>query len=193
MKKVVCITGGMGSGKSTVARILLEAGFAVYNSDTRAKELMLEEPIRGQIEQLFGLSAYLKNESLNRQFLADEIFTHPGKKSALEAIVHPAVRSDFERWFKQAKGAVVFKESALTLEIGDASCTTIFLVDCPVNVRFKRIKQRNPEWSNQEIQARLDHQLTDVQRRSSEAIRIDNSGSLEALKESLHHALAKCI
>ena len=193
MKKVVCITGGMGSGKSTVARILLEAGFAVYNSDTRAKELMLEEPVRGQIEQLFGLSAYLKNESLNRQFLADEIFTHPGKKSALEAIVHPAVRSDFERWFKQAKGAVVFKESALTLEIGDASCTTIFLVDCPVNVRFKRIKQRNPEWSNQEIQARLDHQLTDVQRRSSEAIRIDNSGSLEALKESLHHALAKCI
>lgn len=193
MKKVVCITGGMGSGKSTVARILLEAGFAVYNSDTRAKELMLEEPVRGQIKQLFGLSAYLKNESLNRQFLADEIFTHPGKKSALEAIVHPAVRSDFERWFKQAKGAVVFKESALTLEIGDASCTTIFLVDCPVNVRFKRIKQRIPEWSNQEIQARLDHQLTDVQRRSSEAIRIDNSGSLEALKESLDHALAKCI
>lgn len=193
MKKVVCITGGMGSGKSTVARILLEAGFAVYNSDTRAKELMLEEPVRGQIKQLFGLSAYLKNESLNKQFLADEIFTHPGKKSALEAIVHPAVRSDFERWFKQAKGSVVFKESALTLEIGDASCTTIFLVDCPVNVRFKRIKQRNPEWSNQEIQARLDHQLTDVQRRSSEAIRIDNSGSLEALKESLDHALAKCI
>jgi len=47
MKKIVCITGGMGSGKSTVARLLLEAGFAVYNSDTRAKELMLEEPIRG--------------------------------------------------------------------------------------------------------------------------------------------------
>ena len=193
MKKVVCITGGMGSGKSTVARILLEAGFAVYNSDTRAKELMLEEPVRGQIEQLLGPSAYLNNELLNRQFLADQIFTDPEKKSALEAIVHPAVRADFEHWLGQEKGSLVFKESALTLEIGDASCTTIFLVDCPVNVRFKRIKQRNPEWSNQEIQARLDHQLTDVQRRSSEAIRIDNSGSLEALKESLHHALAKCI
>ena len=193
MKKVVCITGGMGSGKSTVARILSEAGFAVYNSDTRAKELMLLEPVRGQIEHLLGPLAYLNNELLNRQFLADQIFTDPEKKSALEAIVHPAVRADFEHWLGQAKGSVVFKESALTLEIGDASCTTIFLVDCPVNVRFKRIKQRNPEWSNQEIQARLDHQLTDLQRRSSEAIRIDNSGSLEALKESLDHALAKCI
>ena len=56
MKKIVCITGGMGSGKSTVARFLLEADFAVYNSDTRAKELMLEETARGQIEHLLGPS-----------------------------------------------------------------------------------------------------------------------------------------
>ena len=66
MKKIVCITGGMGSGKSTVARFLLEADFAVYNSDTRAKELMLEEPVRGQIEHLLGPSVYLNNGALNR-------------------------------------------------------------------------------------------------------------------------------
>ena len=58
MKKIVCITGGMGSGKSTVERFLLEADVAVYNSDTRAKELMLEEHVRGQIELLLGPSVY---------------------------------------------------------------------------------------------------------------------------------------
>ena len=193
MKKIVCITGGMGSGKSTVARFLLEAGFAVYNSDVRAKELMILEPIRGQIKHVLGPSAYLNNGILNRQFLADQIFTHPEKKSALEAIVHPAVRTDFKQWIKQAKGDVVFKESALTLETGDNSCTTVFLVDCPVNTRFQRVKQRNPDWSNEDIQARLDHQLTDVQRRNSSSIIIDNSGSLETLKISLDQALAKCI
>ena len=193
MKKIVCITGGIGSGKSTVARFLLEAGFAVYNSDVRAKELMILEPVRGQIEHLLGPSAYLNNGILNRQFLADQIFTHPEKKSALEAIVHPAVRTDFEQWIKQAKGDVVFKESALTLEIEDSSCTTVLLVDCPVNTRFQRVKERNPDWSNEEIQARLDHQLTDDKRRNSGAILIDNSGSLEALKKSLDQALAKCI
>ena len=193
MKKIVCITGGIGSGKSTVARFLLEAGFAVYNSDVRAKELMISEPVRGQIEHLLGPSAYLNNGILNRQFLADQIFMYPKKKSALEAIVHPAVRVDFEHWLEQAKGPVVFKESALTLEIEDNSCTTVLLVDCPVSTRFQRVKQRNPDWSNAEIQARFDHQLTDVQRRNSGAILIDNSGSLETLKKSLDQALAKCI
>ena len=193
MKKIVCITGGMGSGKSTVARLLLEAGFAVYNSDTRAKELMLEEPIRGQIEHLFGLSAYLNNGALNRQFLSEQIFMHSEKKSALEAIVHPAVRVDFELWLEQAVGTVVFKESALTLETGDNSCTTVLLVDCPANTRFQRVKQRNPDWTNEEIQARFDHQLSDVERRDSGAILIDNSGSLETLKKSIDQALAKCI
>ena len=193
MKKIVCITGGMGSGKSTVARLLLEAGFAVYNSDARAKELMLEQPVRKEIQQLLGASAYLDDGALNRQFLADQIFTHPGKKQSLEAIVHPAVRADFENWLTYTKGPVVFKESALTLEKGDAGCTAVLLVDCPVNTRFQRIKKRNPDWSNEAIQARLDHQISDVQRRNSGAILLDNSGSLEALKESLNQALAKCI
>ena len=69
----------------------------------------------------------------------------------------------------------------------------MLLVDCPVSTRFQRVKQRNPDWSNAEIQARFDHQLTDVQRRNSGAILIDNSGSLETLKKSLDQALAKCI
>jgi dephospho-CoA kinase len=107
--------------------------------------------------------------------------------------VHPAVRVDFELWLEQAVGTVVFKESALTLETGDNSCTTVLLVDCPANTRFQRVKQRNPDWTNEEIQARFDHQLSDVERRDSGAILIDNSGSLETLKKSLDQALAKCI
>jgi dephospho-CoA kinase len=193
MKKIVCITGGMGSGKSTVAGLLLEAGFAVYDSDYRAKELMLREPVRAQIEHLLGLSAYLSNGALNRPFISEQIFMDPGKKSALEAIVHPVVRSDFEQWLEQSEGSMVFKESALTLETGDNSCSIVLLVDCAENIRFQRVKQRNPEWSNEEIQARFDHQLTDAQRKNSDAILIDNSGSLEKLKKSIDQALAKCI
>ena len=193
MKKIVCITGGMGSGKSTVAGLLLEAGFAVFDSDSRAKELMLSEPVRAQIEHLLGLSAYLSNGALNRPFISEQIFMDPGKKSALEAIVHPVVQSDFEHWLEQSEGSMVFKESALTLETGDNSCSIVLLVDCAENIRFQRVKQRNPEWSNEEIQARFDHQLTDVQRKNSDAILIDNSGSLETLKKSIDQALAKCI
>ena len=115
MKEIVCLTGGMGSGKSTVARLLLEEGFAVYNSDDRAKALMLEPAVREEVETIFGSSAYAEDGSLNRSFLSKQIFSNPNRKVQLEAIIHPAVRTDFNLWLEQAKGKVVFKESALSI------------------------------------------------------------------------------
>ena len=193
MKEIVCLTGGMGSGKSTVARLLLEEGFAVYNSDDRAKALMLEPAVREEVENIFGSSAYAANGSLNRSFLSKQIFSNPNRKVQLEAIIHPAVRTDFNLWLEQAKGKVVFKESALSIELGDPTCHSILVVHCPENIRIQRIKNRNPEWSIEEISARLANQLTDEQRLMSGPQLLDNSSTLAALKVSLHQALTKWI
>ena len=193
MKEIVCLTGGMGSGKSTVARLLLEEGFAVYNSDDRAKALMLEPAVREEVETIFGSSAYAEDGSLNRSFLSKQIFSNPNRKVQLEAIIHPAVRTDFNLWLEQAKGKVVFKESALSIELGDPTCHSILVVHCPENIRIQRIKNRNPEWSIEEISGRLASQLTDEQRLKSGAQLLDNSSTVAALKVSLHQALPKCI
>ena len=193
MKKIVCLTGGMGSGKSTVAQLLVKEGFSVYNSDARAKWLMIQPPLRPQIEELFGPSSYTNDGNLNRPFLSNQIFTQPEKKTALEDVVHPAVRSDFEDWLATAKGGVVFKESALTLELEDTYCHTVLVVECPENIRIERIRRRNPSWSLADIKARLANQFSDEQRRESGAVSVDNSGTLESLKTSLDQALTKCI
>ncbi|NCF54032.1 MAG: dephospho-CoA kinase [Bacteroidetes bacterium] len=193
MKEIVCLTGGMGSGKSTVARLLLEEGFAVYDSDDRAKALMLEPAVREEVETIFGSSAYAEDGSLNRSFLSQQIFSYPNRKVQLEAIIHPAVRTDFNLWLEQAKGKVVFKESALSIELGDPTCHSILVVHCPENIRIQRIKNRNPEWSIAEISARLASQLTDEQRLMSGAQLLDNSSTFAALKVSLHQALTKWI
>ena len=193
MKKIICLTGGMGSGKSTVAQLLVKEGFSVYNSDARAKWLMVQPPLRQQIEELFGPSSYTNDGTINRPFLSNQIFTRPEKKTALEDVVHPAVRSDFEDWLATAKGGVVFKESALTLELEDPYCHTVLVVECPESIRIERIRRRNPSWSLADIKARLANQFTDEQRRESGAVFVDNSGSLESLKTSLDQALTKCI
>lgn len=193
MKKIICLTGGMGSGKSTVAQLLVKEGFSVYNSDARAKWLMVQPPLRQQIEELFGPSSYTNDGTLNRPFLSNQIFTRPENKTALEDVVHPAVRSDFEDWLATAKGGVVFKESALTLELEDPYCHTVLVVECPESIRIERIRRRNPSWSLADIKARLANQFTDEQRRESGAVSVDNSGSLASLKTSLDQALTKCI
>ncbi|WP_278757493.1 dephospho-CoA kinase, partial [Alistipes putredinis] len=115
----VGITGGIGSGKSTVCRLFAACGAPVYDSDTQAKRLMEEDgPLRRRLAARFGEEIYAGGR-LNRKLLAGRVFSDPAELSALNALVHPAVMEDFERWCGRQSGAdYVVLESAILFEAG---------------------------------------------------------------------------
>ena len=191
MSKVICITGGIGSGKSTVCSYLEQRGFPVYYSDIRAKALMESNlQIREQLIEVFGPAIYTENE-LNRPELAKRIFNHPDLKESLESIVHPRVHEDFVRWSNAQTSALLFKESPLALEIGDQSCQTIVVVHAEAELRISRVLSRNSNWSREDVEARMRNQLSEEQRLHLAHQVLDNSGTPEALQEKLDQLLTK--
>ena len=192
MSKVICITGGIGSGKSTVCNYLEERGYPVYYSDVRAKALMEGDPkIRGQLIAVFGPSIYTDSRELNRPELARRIFNHPDLKESLESIVHPRVHEDFVQWSTAQTSHLLFKESPLALEIDDQSCQTILVVHAEAELRISRVLSRNSNWSREDVEARMRNQLSDEQRLQLAHQVLDNSGTPEALREKLDQLLTK--
>ena len=191
MSHVVCISGGIGSGKTTVCKYLESLGYPVYYSDARAKELMLNDAeLRTQIISIFGPEAYEGNR-LNRGLLANLIFKKEELKLKLEKIVHPRVREDFKQWLRVHDEPLVFKESPIAIEIHDKSCNDLWLVTAPEEMRLKRILQRNPNWSREDVVQRMKNQLGDHDRNGVGVQRLDNSSSLESLLIQVDDALAK--
>ena len=192
MSKVICISGGIGSGKSTVCSYLEERGYPVYYSDVRAKALMEGDPqIREQLIAVFGPSIYTDNQALNRPELARLIFNHPDLKESLESIVHPRVHEDFVQWSNDQTSHLLFKESPLALEIDDQSCQTILVVHAEAELRISRVLSRNSNWSREDVEARMRNQLSDEQRLQLAHQVLDNSGTPEALREKLDQLLTK--
>ena len=109
------VTGGIGSGKSTVCQLLKQWGAAVYDSDHRAKELMLSDSdLRTSIIEAFGAESY-SEEGLNRPYLAKQVFGDEAKLQLLNSIVHPVVKADFHRWAELQRAPYVIFESAILL------------------------------------------------------------------------------
>src|SRR3990167_5497792 len=114
----VGITGGIGSGKSTVCAVLKAMGHPVYNSDERAKTIMeTSSEVREQLISVFGEPTF-ENNQLNRPYLAQAIFNDPAKREQINAIVHPVVRTDFQQWANSQTSSIIFQESALLIETG---------------------------------------------------------------------------
>ncbi|MFR9580563.1 MAG: dephospho-CoA kinase, partial [Rikenellaceae bacterium] len=116
----VAITGGIGSGKSTLCRAFEEAGIPVYYSDTQARQLMeLNEELKSVITKEFSAMSYTPEGELNREWLASEVFNNAERLEALNALVHPAVVADFERWaMQQTSHPYVIVETAILFESG---------------------------------------------------------------------------
>jgi len=192
MSKVICITGGIGSGKSTVCRYLEERGYPVYYSDLRAKALMeSDSQIRAQLIAVFGPAIFMDSKELNRPELARRIFNDPDLKQSLESIVHPRVHEDFVQWSKEQTSPLLFKESPLALEIEDQSCQTIVVVHAEAELRISRVLIRNSDWTREDVEARMRNQTSDVQRLQLAHQAIDNSGTPEALQEKIDQLLTK--
>lgn len=157
----VGITGGIGSGKSLVCRVLQTMGYPVYSSDERAKELMeTDETIRTELVRAFGPEAFA-NGQLNRPFLAKQVFRDSEQRETINHIVHPVVRADFNDWCSRQKEPVVFQESALLFETGGYQLLDFtVLITAPLEERVRRVHLRDQS-DETSILARVTSQLTD--------------------------------
>lgn len=187
----VGITGGIGSGKSTVCAILAEFGVAVYDSDSRAKRLMNEsDNLRERLIERFGNEVY-SAEGLNRAYLAERVFGNTEELKALNAIVHPAVMDDFDRWASEQEGSYVVLESAILFEASlDKRVDVSVAVMAPKELRIERAMQRDGA-QREQIVARMNNQISDeerVERAKYTIVNIDID-NLKSDVEQLHRRL----
>lgn len=194
MKRVFCVTGGIGSGKSTVCKILENKGKQVYYSDERAKFLMSHnDDLKRGIVGIFGNNSYTSHGTLDRSFLSAKIFADSSLKLALEELVHPAVREDFDLWLLQNEASIVFKESALVLEKTDRSCQEILVIMADQERRIQRVLERSPELSRTDIIHRISNQTSDQTRREGSSFIIENNSDKKTLEQQVDYFLASVI
>ena len=162
--KTVGLTGGMGSGKSTVARFFENCGIPIYTADTRAKELMHDADVMNQVKGLLGAGAYSAKGSLDRKFVAAIVFSDAETLKKLNAIVHPKVAEDFKVWASAQRAPYVIKEAAILFENGKyTSCDWTILVTAPQKERIARVMQRDGT-SKKEVLLRMDKQWPDEEK-----------------------------
>ena len=162
--KIIGLTGGIGSGKSTVAAIFNTIGITVYESDARAKALMNDDPeLKIKITALLGSDAY-KNGEINRPWIAERVFTDKNLLDQLNAIVHPAVKKDaiaFATSKANETAPYIIKESAILLEENlTEELEAIILIVAPIETRIARVMKRDGA-TREQIEERIQNQWTD--------------------------------
>lgn len=174
---IVGLTGGIGSGKSTVAHIFNKLGYPVYDSDSRAKALYSEsQELKEAMIFAFGKEVYIQNQ-INRPYLAKLVFQDEEKLSILNKIVHPFVKKDFLSWVKNQNSSLIIREAAILIESGaHKDCDKIITVEAPRDVRIKRVVQRDAS-SIKEVESRISKQLSDEERRRLSDYIIHNDGT----------------
>lgn len=174
----VGITGGIGSGKTTVCHIFASMGIPVYNADERAKWLMTnDQELMDAIISLFGKEAYYENGQLNRQHLSDIIFAEPDKRQQLNGLVHPAVWKDGDQWQASHTDApYTLKEAALIYESGGYRfLDKIIVVTAPEEIRIKRVLRRDGV-ARASVEARIAAQMPESEKVSRADFVIHNDG-----------------
>lgn len=160
------ITGGIGAGKSTAAKIFSILGAPVYHADDRAKWLMtVDQTVKEAIINQFGPESYLPDGSINRALLAKTVFSDPHKISIINAIVHPAVAEDFMDWTSKQTAPYILKEAALIFETkGQQNLDYVINVSSPLRIRMNRILLRDPHRTEAQVNQIIDQQLPDEQK-----------------------------
>ena len=190
----VGVTGGIGSGKSTVSRFFSALGVPVYDSDQRAKSLMQhDDSIKSKIKIEFGDNAYHKNE-LNRSYLAEIVFKNESKLKQLNAIVHPVVKTDFINWLsKNSNAKFIIKEAAIMIESGAyKDLDKLIVVNASRTQKIKWIKQRD-QLSLEDIENRIQNQLSDEIRNQYADFIIENNSGKRELKQQVLSVYNKLI
>lgn len=173
----VGVTGGIGSGKTTVCKLFETLGVPIYYADSRAKWLMANDPqVREQLVEAFGTETFADGV-LNRPYLSSLVFSNPDKLAELNAIVHPAVFRDGTDWeAKHTDFPYTIKEAALMFETGSYRLLDkIIVVTAPIHVRVERVVQRDAT-TEQAVRERIENQLPDEQKIAHAHFVIVNDG-----------------
>ncbi|GAB1857768.1 dephospho-CoA kinase [Flavobacteriaceae bacterium MHTCC 0001] len=192
---IVGLTGGIGSGKTTVAKEFTALGIPVYIADIEAKQLMnRSKVIKRKLIALFGENAY-HNGELNRPYLADVIFNNKSYLEKMNAIVHPKVGRHFEKWALKQDAPYVIKEVAILFENGgNAYCDFTITVTASLNLRIERLLKRD-NTSKEKIKAIMDNQWSDEKKVALSSFVITNE-TLEGMKRQvldIHQQILKNI
>lgn len=187
--KVVGITGGLGSGKSTIARVFKTLGVPVFDSDSAAKSLYTSHPeLVSNIEKQLNINIRTA-EGLQFKELGELIFRDASAKLFVESLVHPMVGEAFDAWILKQRTPYVLFESALLFQSGSVQkCNWTIVVTSPAEERIARVKKRNA-WSVDEIEQRMQSQMDENEMRQRADFCIDNDKSSRVLGEvwRLHH------
>ncbi|WP_299550253.1 dephospho-CoA kinase [Seonamhaeicola sp.] len=190
---IVGLTGGIGSGKTTVAKQFESLGVPVYIADEEAKKLMnRSKVIKRKLIQLFGAQAYT-DDKLNRPFIADIIFNDKSYLQKMNAIVHPRVARHFEKWALKQDAPYVIKEVAILFENGGyKQCDFVITVTAPKKVRVERLLKRD-NTTKEKIEAIMKHQWPDDEKVKLSDFVVENIGLQATLNQvhSIHKKLLK--
>ena len=190
------ITGGIGSGKTTICKIFEVLGIHVFYADTVARQIMVEDAVLIEgVKNTFGTESYFDNGTLNNKHIAAIVFNNVSELEKLNALVHPAVFRAFDSWIEQIPQHIpyVLKEAALLFESGSYKmCDQNILVVAPEALKLKRVAERDGLTDDQ-IRARMDKQFTDGEKRlmTDHIIYNNEQTSLIAQVVELHRAFLK--
>lgn len=191
------ITGGIGSGKTTVCKLFEQLHAPIYYADDRAKWLMQhDEQLVADLREAFGTETFTADGKLNRTYLANIVFHNTDQLNKLNALVHPVVQRDSEEWFRAQKyknTPYALKEAALLYESGSyQSLDKIIVVTAPLEQRIERVMQRD-NTTRAAVLARINKQMPqeDKERMADFIITNNDMDSLESQVQKLHELLLK--
>ncbi|MFM9987577.1 dephospho-CoA kinase [Flavobacterium sp.] len=179
MTKIIGLTGGIGSGKTTIARLFEAEKIPVYIADDEAKKIMiLPETIR-LVAAHFG-QEFIVNNQIDRKKLSEIVFNHPEKLKELNKIIHPLVKKHFDNWVKKQISPFVIKETAILFESGSYKyCDQIITVIASEETRIKRVMSRD-NCTREAVLDRIKNQWSDSQKTSKSDYIIENENLTEA-------------
>ena len=156
------LTGGLGSGKSTIAKIFEVLGIPVYYADTEAKRIMNDDPrLKAEIIKYFGSESYIGNQ-LNRPYLSGIVFDNREKLALLNSLVHPATIRDSKEWINRQTTPYAIKEAALIFESGTQEYLDYVIgVSAPAHLRIQRAMQRD-QLTREQVLQRISKQIEEV-------------------------------
>lgn len=184
MPKIIGLTGGIGSGKTTIAKHIEQLGIPVYIADLEAKKILDTKVIVGKIIDAFGKDI-LEKDKVDRAKLSKVVFEQPEKLQILNSIIHPEVARHFKNWVEENKNfEIVVKETAILFESGSyKDCDKVILVTAPKETRIQRVMKRD-NLSREAVESRIANQWSEEKKESLSDFVIVNEELQEALKSA---------
>lgn len=181
--RIIGLTGGIGSGKTTVAKIIEEMGFPVYYSDDEAKNIVNKDSVlKEKVKELLGENAYDENGFYNRKYVSEKVFNNDELLEKLNQLIHPSVKQDFENWVNSQNSTFLFKETALLFELKlNEQCYKSVLVTAEDKIRMKRVMDRDGK-TYREVEKIMEKQMPEKEKLKLADFIIYNNTNLEGLK-----------